>query len=259
MSATFEEYDIQLINKRTKLPIDDDTGKFIVTQAGTATLQTIYSDDVGTVPAFVFTNVTTTMTNGVCRFWTDKSVTSVDISIVTAAGQSLYIEGFTPDMHRIEVDTEKYEQTMVLPFYNYIPTPFVSASVTIYSSAGLGSIWSQGMAMPAGALVKNCYARVETLGTASLVNFGVSGDPSGYLQQVTGSITGLKWASALIATAGTATFARGLLLYNSLFIVPSPLFVTVASTIVFGQVTGTVLAAGIGYVYIQYDLLPNRV
>jgi len=255
----YTEYYVQLKNKRTKRPIDDDTGKFIVMEAGTATLQTIYSNENGAVPAFVYTNVTSTITDGVIRFWTAASVTSVDLSILTAAGQALFIEGLTPSQHYIEVDTEKYEQTLILPFYNYIPTPFVSASVTIYSSAGLGSIWSQGMAIPAGSLVKSCYARVETLGTGSLINFGISGHPSGFLQQVTGSVTGLKWASSLVATAGTATFSQGNLLYNSLFIVPSKLFLTVASTIVFGQVTGTVLAANIGYVYIQYDLLPNRV
>lgn len=257
MASNYTEYFVQLINKRTQRPIDDDTGKYIVLTAGSSVLQTCYTDDNGTAPSYVYTSVSQTITNGVIRFWTPSSVTSVDITFLTAAGQAGFIEGLTPSQHRYEVDVEKYEQTLILPFYNYIPTPFVSASVTIYSSAGLGSIWSQGMAIPAGSLVKNCYARVETLGTGSLVNFGISAHPSGLLQQVTGSVTGLKWASALVATAGTATFSKGNLLYNSLFIVPSELFVTVASTIVFGQVTGTVLAANTGYVYIQYDLLPN--
>lgn len=254
MSVNYNEYYVQLVNKRTKSAINDDTGKFIVTQAGTATVQTIYTDDSGTVPAFVPSNISSTMTDGIIQFWTDADITSVDISVLTENGQAAFIEGLTQSQHRIEIDTEKYEQTLVLPYYTYIPTPFVSASVTC-----TGSVWSQGMSLPAGSLVKSCYVRVETLGTGSLVNVGISAHPSGFLQDVTGSVTGLKWASALIATAGTASFAKGNLLYNSLFIVPSELFRTVASVLVFQRNTVTVLAAEIGYVYIQYDLLPNRV
>lgn len=259
MSASFTEYFVQLINGRTKAAINDDTGKYIVMQAGTATLQTVYTNDNGTTPDFVYNNVTQTMTDGKIQFWTPSSVVSVDLSVLTAEGQALFVEGLTPSQHRIEVDTEKYEQTLVLPYYNYIPTPFVSASVTIYSSASLGSIWSQGMAIPAGSLVKTCYARVETLGTASLVDIGVSGDADGLLQQVTGSVTGLKWASGLLATGGTVTFGWGTKFCSVTHAYMRPFFTTVATNIVFGQTTGTVLAAEIGYVYIQYDLLPNRV
>jgi len=259
MASAFQEYHVQLINKRTGSPIDDDAGKFIVMQASASTLQTVYTDDQGTAPSFVYNNVTQTMTNGEVRFWTASGTQSVDLSILTENGQALFIEGLTPSQHRIEVDTEKYEQTLIMPFYNYIPTPFVSASVTIYSSAGLGSIWSQGMALPAGSLLKECYARVETLGTGALNNFGVSGTPSGLLQQVTGSVTGLKWASGLIATANTVTFAFGTLLATATSILHRSIFLTAATNLVFGQVTGTVLAAETGYVYVQYDLLPNRV
>lgn len=259
MASAFQEYHLQLVNKRTQLPIDDDTGKYIVTQASSSLLQTVYTDDQGTTPDFVYNNITQTMTNGEVRFWTASGTQTVDLCILTAAGQALYIEGLTTSQHRIEVDTEKYEQTLILPFYNYIPTPFVSASVTIYSSAGLGSIWSQGMALPAGSLLKECFARVETLGTGALNNFGVSGTPSGLIQQVTGSVTGLKWASGLLATANTVTFAYGTLLATATHILKRSIFITAATNIVFGQVTGTVLAALTGYVYVQYDLLPNRV
>ena len=260
MGSNYTEYYVQLINKRTKAPINDDTGLFIVMEASEATLQTIYSDANGTAPAFVYTNVASTMTDGKIRFWTASSVTSVDVTFITAAGQAGFIEALTSSQHRYEVDTEQLCHTLILPFYNYIPTPFVSASVTIYTSAGLGSVWSQGMSLPAGALVKNCFCRVETLGTGSLVNFGVSGTPAGLLQQVTGSVTGLKWASGLIATGGTLTFGIGTLLQTATtFGRAVPIFITAATAIVFGEVTGTCLAAREGWVYIQYDLLPNRV
>lgn len=257
MSAMYTEYYVQLKNKRTKRPIDDDTGKFIVMEAGTATLQTIYSNENGAVPAFVYTNVTSTITDGVIRFWTAASVTSVDLSILTAAGQSVFIEGLTPSQHYVEVDTEKPDQILILPFYNYIPTPFVSASVTMYSSAGLGSIWSQGMALHAGSLVKDVYTNVQTLGTGALVNIGISGTPSGLQQQITGSVTGVHVPISLVATAATATFYFGSLLATTTQFVALPYFVPAVTSLVFGNVTGTTLAAMTGWIYIRYDLLPN--
>ena len=136
MGSSFTEYQAQLINKRTQKPIDDDTGTYIVMTASSAVLATIYSDDQGTAPAFTYANVASTMTNGEIRFWTSNSVTSVDITIMTAAGQAVFVSGLTPSQHRIEVDTESREQMLILPYYNYIPTPFTSASLTCYSSAG---------------------------------------------------------------------------------------------------------------------------
>lgn len=257
MANNYTEYYVQLIDKRTKLPINDDTGVYTVMTAGSAVLATIYKDNAGTTPDYVYTSIASTMTNGIIRFWTANTVESVDVTFMTAAGQAGFIEGLTPSQHRYEVDTESYDQVLILPFYNYIPTPFVSASVTCYSSAGLGSIWSQGFSIPAGALVKDCFCRVQTLGTGSLINIGVSGTPSGLLQQVTGSVTGLKWPESLVATAGTATFGRGTKLCTVTGFVPNDFFTTTATAIVFGQVTGTVLAASTGWIYIKYDIYPN--
>lgn len=252
MSASYTEYYVQLINARTKATINDDTGKFIVLTAGSAVLQTIYSDSQGTVPAFVYSNVTSTMTDGIVQFWTASSVTSVDVSILTAAGQAIFIEGLTSSQHRVEVDTEKRDHILVLPFYTYIPTPFVSASVTTTAS-----VWGQGMALPAGCLVKDVYTNVQTLGTGALVNVGISATPSGLQQQITGSVTGVHIPISLVATAATATFYFGSLLATTTQFVPIPYFVPAATGLVFNNVTVTTLAAMTGWIYIRYDLLPN--
>lgn len=252
MAAKYTEYYVQLINARTKSAIDDDTGQFIVMTAGSAVLATIYSDDNGTAPAFVCTNVTSTMTDGVIRFWTDSSVTSVDVSILTAEGQAVFIEGLTSSQHRVEVDIEGINQVLVLPLYTYIPTPFTSASITTTAS-----IWSQGMALPAGSLVKDVYSNIETLGTGALVNIGISGTPSGLQQQITGSVTGVHIPISLVATGATATFYFGSLLATTTQFVPLPYFVPAVTSLVFNNVTVTTLAAMTGWIYIRYDLLPN--
>ncbi len=252
MSAVYTEYYVQLVNKRTKATIDDDTGKFIVLTAGSAVLQTIYSDENGAVPAFVYSNVTSTMTDGVIRFFTALSVTSVDLSILTAGGQAIFVKSLTPSQHRVEVDTEQPDQILVLPVYNYIPTPFTSASIT-----ATASVWGQGMSLPAGILVKDVYSNIETLGTGALVNIGISGTPSGLQQQITGSVTGVHIPISLVATAATATFYFGSLLATTTQFVPLPYFVPAVTGLVFNNVTVTTLAAMTGWVYIRYDLLPN--
>lgn len=252
----YTEYYFQLWNKRTQRPINDDTGKYIVMTVDTPTLATIYSDSQGTAPAFVATNVASTLTDGVGRFWTAQSVESVDVSILTAGGQAIFIKGMTPSEHRIEVDVEKRDQKLIFPYYNYIPTPYVSASVT-----ATGSAWSPGFSLPANSYVRDAWIRTYTLGTTSTINFGVSGTPSGLVQGVTAAVTGVHYPLPMDSTltGGTATFTRGTLLVpTSTNVSPYPKwYVTPGATgLVFYDNTSTVLAAGCGWVYICYDKMP---
>lgn len=256
MAAKYTEYFVQLINKRTGAPIDDDTGKYIVLTASSPVLQTIYTNDTGTTPTYAETGVAQTMTNGVISFFTASSVTSVDLTILTAAGQGVFIAGLTPSQHRVEIDTEEREQTLIFPYYNYLPTPFVSASVT-----ATGSIWSPGFSLPTNSYVKDAWVRTYTLGTTSTINFGVSGTPSGLVQGVTAAVTGVHYPLPMDSTltGGTATFTRGTLLVpTSTNVSPYPkVYVTPGATaLVFGDTTSTVLAAGCGWVYIKYDKMP---
>jgi hypothetical protein len=250
MANGYTEYKVQLVNARTKMPINDDTGKFIVLTADSPVLAAIYTDEIGTAPAFVATNVASTMTDGVIRFFTASSVESVDLSIVTAAGQSIFVAGVTPSQHRVEVDTERLSQIMVLPYYNYIPTPFVSASVT-----ATASVWGQGIAIPAKSLVKDCWAKVVTTGTAAVRSFGVSATASGLLGVVTGDVTGYKYAVEPQALSATATFCKGILFVSATSVIKTPFLASAATSPVFFNLTVTTLAADTGYVYISYDRL----
>ena len=249
---SYTEYQFQLYNKRTKMPINDDMGKFIVMTVDTPTLATIYSDDQGSAPALVATNVTSSITDGKGRFFTAQSVESVDLTILTGNGQAIFVKGFTPSQHRIEVDVETRAQVLILPYYNYIPTPFVSASVT-----ATGSAWGPGLSLPANTITKDCWCRTATLGTAQTLNIGVSGTPSGLIQGVTAAVTGYHYPLTPEVTGGTATFTRGTLLMASLTNLNRTNYVAAAATgLVFYNTTATTLAAAAGWIYISYDILP---
>jgi hypothetical protein len=252
MAIAYTEYYVQLINKRTKMPINDDTGKFIVMTASSPVLATIYSDNKGTVPSLGVTSVANTMTDGIIQFWTATSVTSVDLTIQTAAGQAIFVSGLTPSQHRVEVDTQKTEQLLIFPYYNYIPTPYTSASITATASA-----WGNGLSIPANSITKDCFARTFTLGTSQVLNIGISGTPSGLLQAVTAAATGYHVCQrGLIASAGTATFYLGNLLCTITAFMDTPFANAAATALVFNTVTSTTLAAACGWVYLRYELLP---
>jgi hypothetical protein len=254
MSAMYTEYYVQLVNARTKKWINDDTGKFIVMTVDVPTLATIYADDKGTMfTGFTAASgVSVTMTDGVIRFWTTSDVTSVDVSVITSNGEAIFIKSLTPSQHVVYVDRERSEQTMILPYYNFIPTPYTSASIT-----ATGSAWGIGVAIPANSTVKDCFVRVSTLGTGALVNVGISGTPSGLLQMATADATGHKYPLQPELTSATATFARGALLMASTTGITRIKYVAAAATnIVFFNYTATTLAAHKGWIYITYDKFP---
>src|SRR3972149_5052846 len=98
MGAKYTEYYVQLVNARTKQPINDDTGVCNVLTVDSPVEITIYSNDDGTAGSNPLT-----MKDGIIRFWTASTVTSVDLSILTAAGQAVFVENLTPSQHRGEV------------------------------------------------------------------------------------------------------------------------------------------------------------
>ena len=107
----YTEWQLGLYNTRTGLIIDDDTGKCSVLTANSPVALTIYSDDAGTSK----TNPAT-FSNGIARFWTADTTTSLDLSIMTAKGQSYFMEDVTPSMHRIDVDPDQRRFTLVASF-----------------------------------------------------------------------------------------------------------------------------------------------
>jgi hypothetical protein len=166
MGVTRNEYYAQLVNTRTKRPIEDDTGEYIVLTAGEAQPADIYTTkEATTKKAYTALTSASTMTNGVIQFWTAADVDSVDITIVTETGHAVFVAGLTPSQHRIDVTEEEIRQVMVAPYYASI------AGLTATASA-----WGNGLAVPANSWVYDVYVKTTVLGTTSTIDFGLSGD-----------------------------------------------------------------------------------
>jgi len=260
LSATYTEYYVQLINKRTKGAIDDDTGLCNVLTASTAAEATIYSDENGTSASNPLT-----MTDGIIRFFTAIAITTVDLSILTASGHAVFIEALTPSQHRIDVDTDNFnDQRLIIPF----------CSLT---ASNIGVI-DTGFDLLAGMQVKDIYAHITTAGTGGLFSVGVSADLSAtsakFLLSANGSATGWKVYDVPVFTSNSVgsmisgvqvlgpylcSFGTGVNTAVDLggvgwFVKKKYQVTAVTSLVMFSNTTGT---ESYGYLYVVYDLVPT--
>ena len=272
MAASYTPYSFQLVDKRTKRPIDDDAGQFLIYTASTPVKATVYSDANGT-------SLTQpgTLTNGYGKFWTDNSVTSVDVTVLTSSGRSYFLEGLTPSQHRIDVDTEKLEYMLVLGW-------------AIKSAHADGTVSALGFELVNGMRIKDVYVQKQSagvgVGAGLVLDFGVSGDSDGFVDGITCTATGydllpINKTSLTTDVAGFTDFVsgvqnRGRLLadwagglltattggakgyfYNKPYMVS---LATETNNLVFainGTSALTTVAGSQGYVFYIYDLAPT--
>ncbi len=257
MAANYTEWFLQLVDTRTKKPIDDDTGLANVLVASDASEETIYSNDKGTSGSNPLT-----ITNGIIRFFTASSVTSVDITILTANGRAFFLEGVTASMHRVDVNTEKENYTLILPYS---------------MNTGCDAVADTGFDLIAGMKVRDVFVHSTTGSTANGINIGVSGTTAGFLALVTTTSTGWKLHGSPIYTNATgsanyisATQIRGSLLsewsYGLLtasvagakgYWSRKSYLVTAATSVIYMVVATNSGGIGEGYIYIEYELCPT--
>lgn len=188
------EYFTKLVDTRTKRPIDDDTGTFQVMTAGDPARATIY-DAAGTAltQEVVGTSfVGRTMTDGKLRFFTDMSVSSVDVSILTAGGRSYFLKGLTPSQHRVDVDPSAQNYVLV---------------VGINEKASSTTIRPLGFQLRKGMLVHDVLVKVTSkfdgaAAASSEFDLGRSGDADGFVVKVNCSTTGFRQVHPTISTTG---------------------------------------------------------
>lgn len=258
MSAVYTEYYVQLKDSRTRRPIDDDSGLYTVMTATTPAAATCYSDANGTA-----LTLPATMTDGVIRFFTAISVTTVDVTILTAAGQAYFIEGLTPSQHYVDVDPDRTAQNLFIVPYNL--------------NSGCDALMDTGFDLLAGMRIKDVLLQSTTGSTANGVYIGVSGTTNGFLSIATTTSTGWKVYGSPIVTSATgsayyvsATQIRGSLLseWNAGLITASAggakgywsrkSYIPTAATSLIVMVAATNSGgSGAGYIYLEYDLLPT--
>lgn len=241
---------LQLFDKRTGLHINDDSGVAQVLGAGTAVEATIYSNLARTAA----TNPLT-FTDGLVEFWTLDSVTSVDISILTAAGDAIFLNATVPGLTKVEVDTQKMDQRLV------IALPFNDDSVA-----------DTGFDLPANMLLKECYLHVITT-DAETLDVGIlageaGGDEDGFLAAISVAAAGI--IRPIVVTNGSSeayvsSFKGGVLMYdgrvgtdtatdNGLAGTKSYITDGTAKSIVHTGSAGS--DTFVGYLILEYDKLP---
>lgn len=239
MAVGYIEYYIQLFNTRTRAPIDDDTGICNVLTDGAPTEITLYSDANGTSQANPMT-----FTNGVIRFWTADTVASVDLSILTANGHSVFAESVTISQHRIDINPDSLVQQLIIPYL------VVGASEVVVDT---------GFDIGASMLIKDCFIHCTTVATGATLDIGTSTDPDGFADGVVASTTGYPVTlleevltsatimGALISIPLTADYARKLHRRAN---------ATSGANIVYSNTTSS-STAGDGYIYFTYYRIPT--
>lgn len=244
MSANYTEFYVQLIDGRksshgASVTIDDDTGVYNVLTAGDPAEVTLYSDDRGTSLANP-----ATMTDGIMRFYADMTVTSVDITILTASGHAFFLEDITPSDHRVVVYPDKMEQVLILPY------KVVGASETVVDT---------GFDLSANMLTRDVLLHTTTLGTGAVLDVGTSTDPNGFLAGVTVDATGYLAAAVLDETAASA-HQLGALLASTTGKNVRKLHrranATSGANIVYTNTTSS-STAGAGYIYLNLIRIPT--
>jgi len=195
MSQRAREYYLQLVNTRTKKPINDDSGDFQVYQPGTPVRQTIRSVAGATLTQEVVGTsfISRDMTDGQIHFFTNLSASLVDISVLTAGGRSYFLKGVTPSQHRIDVDPEKSE---------YILT------VAINEKHSCTTVKPIGFALRKGMVVSDVFVKVVTafnggVTASNALNVGRSGDRDGLLKSIVMTTVGYRQGAPIVSTTGT--------------------------------------------------------
>lgn len=242
MASGFTEWYFQLFNTRTRRPIDDDSGICNVLTDGSPVEISIYTSGNGQTAA----SNPITFTNGVINFWTADTVTSLDLSILTASSHAIFAESVVPSNQRIDIDPDRIVQKVVIPYL------VVGASEAIVDT---------GFDLSAAMLVKDIELDVITLGTGAVLDIGTSTDSDGFADGVAASATGFPITlleEALVSTSGLF----GALLANATGTYVRKKHIranaTSGANIVYTNTTSS-STAGHGYIYLTYDRLPTRV
>lgn len=242
MGLQLTEWSIELYQRQSSgvdTPIDDDTGVANILVADDPSEVTIYSDVNGTSGSNPMT-----FTDGRIRFFTANTQTSIDLTGLTARGNAFFVQGLTPSNHRVLVDQNVMNQTLVIPYQ------VVGASEAVVDT---------GFDVLANMLVKDAWPHVTTVGTGAALNVGTSTATTGFLNGVSVATTGYVVTALEEALVSTSSLI-GSLLANATGPYVRKLHkranATSGANIVYSNTTSS-STAGEGYLYINYIRVPT--
>jgi hypothetical protein len=192
------------------------------------------------------------MTDGVIRFFTASTVTSVDVSFLTENGEPGFIKGLTPSQHRFDVDVDQFTGLVLT-----LPWTIAASAVSFYDT---------GFDLNALHVVKDIKVKVTTAGgTANVLNVGHSASLSGLFNAVM-SATGLRQkeqfgglacanpVAATVSLTINGWFGVSMLYSATDNTNAKPYFLGAATSIVFKEANQTG-GTGAGYIYMILDKL----
>lgn len=152
--------------------VDDDSGKLIVLTAGSPTSPTVYSDGNGTVVSTTGGMAVLTFTDGRAKFYTANTVTSVDITGVTAGGRAFGLQSLAANANKIiPINSLNCFQLLAIPF-----------------GANDNSEQDTGLDLPAGCFLDmhSPLMRVTATDSTETIDFGIlsseaNGDANGFI------------------------------------------------------------------------------
>lgn len=173
------------------------TGWMYVCTAGAVSPPTIYCDPRGNVALSATANGTGVLANtlavvyiadGYCRFWTETSVTSIDISWLLATGESGFAKSVTSSRHLLPVNTNAGQ-----PYILAVPFLFIASS----------AVQDTQLDLPADLCIYD--ANIDTVTTdasatvdVGFLNSGESGDEDGLLDGMSTTSSGLGVPAGVI-------------------------------------------------------------
>lgn len=235
MASNVVEWQVQCVDGRTKRG-RTDTGKLNVLNASLGTRATIFSDEFGTAATQPLS-----MTNGVARWWTASSVTTLDVAGFIG-GHGFFIRSMVPSTHREDIWPEAETSTLTVPYE--------------FNTTVTGGTFDTGLDLPTNVLVKDVIVDALVASTGGVVSIGCSTSPTGFLIATPVTVTGLlvlnesvsQQLGALLAVSATAQTAR--IKYQT----PNALS---GARIVYANTTSC-STAGSGFVYLKLDRIPSR-
>jgi hypothetical protein len=220
-------------------PIADSAGVVNILTAGDPSEVTCYADQNGTAASNPMT-----FTNGRVRFYTAPSVTSIDISGLTANGHAFFYQSITPSVHRIVIDPTRMVNRLVIPYQ------VVGASEAVVDS---------GFDILANMLVTDIEVHVTTLGTGAALDIGTSTDSDGFADGVSVATTGYPATlleEALVSTSGLFGALLANITGTNVRKKHRLANATSGANIVYLNTTSS-STAGEGYIYITYNRIPT--
>lgn len=240
MAANLTEWAFNLFDMRKRKSVSDSTGLALVMTQGAPTSPTMYSDANGTITQ----SNPITFSNGNIRFFTDSGTTAIDLSVVTADGQSIMLKNVGPSDHRIDIDPDRMDYTLCVPFA-------VTAS---------GVIAASPLRLTSNMRVYDAFLRITTSDTTATMDVGTTtGSATGFMQALLLTSTGYR----IVDEATVAAGALGGLLANPVtatqynfrrFHVPAN--ATSALSIIYQMTTAAGTTLG-GYIFLVYKRLPT--